>query len=146
MIPNAFVFLDAFPLTPNGKINRRGLPAPDNSQRNIAVEFVAPRTSTEQELATIWTEVLRLKQVGLYDNFFELGGHSLLATQVISRLKEAFAIDFPFRYLFENPTIEQLAKTVITQQIEQSENDALAKILGEIDQLSEEEAAEQLFL
>ncbi len=144
MIPNAFIFLDTFPLSPNGKINRRGLPAPDSSQRNLAVEFVAPRTSTEQELATIWAEVLRLKQVGVYDNFFELGGHSLLATQVISRLKEAFAIDFPFRYFFANPTIDQLAKKVINQQIEQSENDAIAKILGEVDQLSEEEAAEQL--
>jgi len=144
MIPNAFIFLDAFPLTPNGKINRRDLPVPDKYQRNLAVEFVAPRTDTEQKIAAIWAEVLRLKEVGIYDNFFELGGHSLLATQVISRLKEAFAIDFPFRYLFENPTIEQLAKKIITQQIEQSENDALAKILGEIDQLSEEEAARQL--
>jgi len=144
MIPNAFIFLDAFPLSPNGKINRRSLPIPDNSQRNLEVEFVAPRTSTEQKIATIWAEVLRLKQVGIYDNFFELGGHSLLATQVISRLKEAFAIDFPFRYFFDNPTIEQLAKKVINQQIEQTETDALAKILGEIDQLSEEEATRQL--
>ncbi len=144
LIPNAFVFLEAFPLTPNGKINRRGLPAPDPSQRNLGVEFVAPRTATEQELATIWTEVLRLKQVGVYDNFFELGGHSLLATQVISRLKEAFEIEFPFRYLFENPTLAKLAEKVITQQVEQSENDALAKILGEVDELSEEEAAQQL--
>ena len=144
MIPNAFVLLDAFPLSPNGKINRRGLPAPDSSQRSLAVEFVAPRTATEQELASIWAEVLRLEQVGLYDNFFELGGHSLLATQVISRLKEAFAIDFPFRYFFANPTIDQLAKQVINQQVEQSKNDALAKILGEVDQLSEEEAAQQL--
>lgn len=146
MIPNAFIFLETFPLSPNGKINRHSLPAPDSSQRNLAVKFVAPRTGTEQEIATIWAEVLRLKQVGLYDNFFELGGHSLLATQVISRLKETFAIDFPFRYFFANPTIDQLAKKVINQQIEQAENDALAKILGEVDQLSEEEAAEQLFL
>ena len=144
MIPAAFVFLDEFPLTPNSKINRRALPAPDASQRNLEVDFVAPRTSTEQELATIWTEVLRLKQVGIYDNFFELGGHSLLATQVVSRLREAFSLDFPLRYLFENPTIAELAQKVIVQQIEQAENDALAEILGEVDELSEEEAAQQL--
>ncbi|NCR39473.1 MAG: amino acid adenylation domain-containing protein [Microcystis aeruginosa W13-11] len=146
MIPNAFVFLDKFPLTPNGKINRLGLPAADISQQNFGVEFVAPRTSTERELVTIWTEVLQLTKVGIYDNFFELGGHSLLATQLISRLKETFEIEFPFRYLFENPTISQLAEKVVNQQIEQVKGDELAQILGEIDELSEDEAAQQLTL
>ncbi len=146
MIPTAFVFLEEFPLTPNGKINRRALPAPDTSQRSLEVNFVSPRTPTERELATIWTEVLGLKQVGIHDNFFELGGHSLLATQVISRLRETFSLDFPLRYLFENPTITELAQKVIAQQIEQAENDALAKILGEVDRLSEEEVTQQLLL
>jgi amino acid adenylation domain-containing protein len=146
LIPNAFVFLDKFPLTPNGKINRLGLPAPNISQQNFGIEFVAPRTSTERELATIWTEVLQLTKVGVYDNFFELGGHSLLATQLISRLKETFEIEFPFRYLFENPTISQLAEKVVNQQIELVKTDELAQILGEIDELSDEEAAQQLLL
>lgn len=146
MIPNAFVFLDKFPLTPNGKINRLGLPAPNISQQNLGIEFVAPRTSTERELVTIWTEVLQLTKVGIYDNFFELGGHSLLATQLISRLKETFEIEFPFRYLFENPTISQLAEKVVNQQIELAEGDEFAQILGEIDELSEDEVAQQLFL
>ncbi|MHC5758896.1 non-ribosomal peptide synthetase [Nostoc sp.] len=144
MIPGAFVFLEAFPLTPNGKINRRALPAPDADQRNLEVDFVAPRTPTEQELATIWAEVLKLKQVGIHDDFFELGGHSLLATQVISRLREAFCLNFPLRYLFENPTIAELAQKVNAQQIEQAENDAIAQILGEVAQLSEEEVTQQL--
>ncbi|MBG1264988.1 non-ribosomal peptide synthetase [Nostoc sp. WHI] len=144
MIPAAFVFLEAFILTPNGKINRRVLPAPDADQRNLEVDFVAPRTPTEQELATIWAEVLKLKQVGIHDNFFELGGHSLLATQVISRLREAFSLDFSLRYLFENPTIAELAQKAIAQQIEQAENDAISQILREVDQLSEEEVAQQL--
>lgn len=144
MIPAAFVFLDKFPLTPNGKINRRALPAPDTYQRDIGVDFVAPRTSIEQELATIWIEVLKLKQVGIYDNFLELGGHSLLATQVISRLREAFCLDFPLRYLFENPTIVELAQKVIAQKIEQAENDTLVQILSEVDRLSEEEVTQQL--
>lgn len=146
MIPNAFVFLDKFPLTANGKINRLGLPAANISQQNFGVEFVAPRTSTERELVTIWTEVLQLTKVGIYDNFFELGGHSLLATQLISRLKETFEIEFPFRYLFENPTISQLANKVVNQQIEQVKSDELVQILGEIDELSEDEAAQQLIL
>jgi surfactin family lipopeptide synthetase C len=142
MIPAAFVFLDRLPLTPNGKLNRRALPAPDSDQRNIEVDFVAPRTSIEEELATIWTEVLKLKQVGIHDNFFELGGHSLLATQVVSRLREAFTLDFPLRYLFENPTIAELAQKVR----EQVENDDLARILAEVDELSEEEVRKQLVL
>jgi amino acid adenylation domain-containing protein len=146
LIPNAFVFLDKFPLTPNGKINRLGLPVADISRQNLGVEFVAPRTSTERELATIWTEVLQLTKVGIYDNFFELGGHSLLATQLISRLKETFEIEFPFRYLFENPTISQLAEKVVNQRIELVKADELAQILGEIDELSEDEAAQQLVL
>jgi surfactin family lipopeptide synthetase C len=146
MIPTAFVFLEEFPLTPNGKINRHALPAPDTFQRNLELDFVAPRTSTEQELATIWAEVLRLKQVGIYDNFFELGGHSLLATQVVSRLREAFSMDFPLRYLFENPRIADLAQKVTSLQFEQVENDALEEILGEVDGLSEEEVMQQLLL
>jgi len=144
MIPAAFVFLEALPLTPNSKINRHALPIPDTHQRNLEVDFIAPRTPTEQELATIWAEVLKLKQIGIHDNFFELGGHSLLATQVISRLREAFSLDFPLRYLFENPTIAELSQKVIAQQIEQAENDAIAQILAEVDQLSEEEVTQEL--
>jgi acyl carrier protein len=110
------------------------------------VDFVLPSTDTEQELADIWTEVLKLKQVGINDNFFELGGHSLLATQVISRLREVFFLDFPLRYLFENPTIAELAQKVSEQQLKQAESDELARILAEVDELSEEEVIQQLML
>ncbi|AVH66608.1 non-ribosomal peptide synthetase [Nostoc sp. 'Peltigera membranacea cyanobiont' N6] len=144
MIPAAFVFIEALPLMPNGKINRRALPAADNFQRNLEVDFIPPHTPTEQELAKIWVEVLKVKEVGIHDNFFELGGHSLLATQVISRLREAFSLDFPLRYLFENPTIAELSQKVIAQQIEQAENDELANILAEVDRLSEQELTQQL--
>ncbi|QKQ75847.1 non-ribosomal peptide synthetase [Nostoc sp. TCL240-02] len=146
MIPAAFVFLEALPLTLNGKVNRRALPDPDIDQRNLEVDFVLPRTPIEQELATIWIEVMKLKQVGIHDNFFELGGHSLLATQVISRLREVFSLDFLLRYLFENPTIAELAQKVSEQQIEQAENDALAQILKEVDQLSDQEVTQELLL
>ncbi|WGV25099.1 amino acid adenylation domain-containing protein [Halotia branconii] len=144
MIPAAFVVIFALPLTTNGKVNWRALPIPDITQRNLEVDFIAPSTPIEKELATIWTEVLKLTQVGVHDNFFELGGHSLLATQAISRLREVFALDFSLRYLFENPTIAELAQKVMEQQIEQAENDDLARILAEVDQLSEEEVTQQL--
>lgn len=144
MIPVAFVFLSALPLTSNHKINRRALPAPDISQRNLEVNFLAPGNSTESELAKIWTEVLRLEKVGIYDNFFELGGHSLLATQVISRLREAFSIDLTLRYLFENPTIAELSQKVIDRQVEQVGDDELNRILGEVNELSDREVKQQL--
>ncbi|MFB2837782.1 non-ribosomal peptide synthetase [Floridanema evergladense] len=144
MIPATFVFLEALPLTSNNKINRRALPVPDICQRNLDVNFVAPRNSTETELAQIWTEVLRLEKVGIYDNFFELGGHSLLATQVISRLREAFSIDFTLRYLFENPTIAKLSQIVIDRQFEQVGDDELNRILREVNELSDREVKQQL--
>jgi amino acid adenylation domain-containing protein len=144
MIPATFVFLSALPLTSSHKINRRALPAPDVAQRNIEVNFVAPRNSTEREIAKIWTEVLRLKQVGIHANFFELGGHSLLATQVISRLREAFSLDFSLHYLFENPTIAELSQKVIDRQVEQLGNDELNRILGEVNDLSDAEVKQQL--
>lgn len=144
MIPSAFVWLDALPLTSTGKVNRRALPVPGIASRDADIEFVAPRTHTEQDLATIWSDILHLNPIGIHDNFFELGGHSLLATQVISRLRETFAIACPVRALFDNPTIAELAQNVLTQQIEQAESDDLAEILREIEQLSEGEAMEQL--
>ncbi|WP_366925011.1 amino acid adenylation domain-containing protein [Anabaena sp. AL09] len=118
MIPQAFVILESLPITPNGKIDRRTLPAAD-LHSEIADKFVAPRNPIEEKLALIWTQVLRLEQVGIDDNFFAFGGHSLLATQVISRLQEAFKISLPLRYIFESPTVAQLSE-VISSQLETS--------------------------
>ncbi|MCB1034234.1 MAG: AMP-binding protein, partial [Acidobacteria bacterium] len=112
MVPSAFVVLESFPLTANGKIDRRALPAPEAGGDGSR----APRTQTEQLLAAIWQEVLELPSVGALDNFFEVGGHSLLATQVISRLRQAFDTDLPLRSLFENPTIAELAPVVEAAQ------------------------------
>ena len=121
MVPSAFVFLDALPLAPNGKLDREALPAPDWSRPDLKRSFVAPRNSLEQLLASIWTEVLKLEQIGVYDNFFELGGHSLLATQVISRVRETFQVEVPLRTLFEMPTIEELAEVIIQSQAKGAE-------------------------
>jgi amino acid adenylation domain-containing protein/thioester reductase-like protein len=111
MMPSSFVVLSALPLTSNGKINRQALPAPTRTRSNGA-EFVAPKTSVEEELSRIWAEVLSLGQVGIYDHFLELGGHSLLATQIVSRIGDVFHVELPLRCLFESPTIAQLAHDI----------------------------------
>ncbi|MBG1243498.1 non-ribosomal peptide synthetase [Nostoc sp. NZL] len=112
MVPSAFVMLETLPLTPNGKLDRKALPAPDTARPELDKVFVAPRTPIEEVIAGIWTQVLGLEKVGSNDNFFELGGHSLLATQVISRLRDAFQVELPLRYLFESPTIAELAQSI----------------------------------
>ncbi len=112
MVPSAFVYLDALPLTPNGKVDRGALPAPDQSSAALEKGYVAARTPDEENLAKIWAQVLKLNRVGIHDNFFELGGHSLLATQVMSRLREAFQVEFKLRDLFEHPTVAGLAESL----------------------------------
>jgi amino acid adenylation domain-containing protein len=113
MLPASFVLLDDLPRTPNGKVDRRALPSPDAMRPKLEATYVAPRSSVEEVLAEMWTEVLGLKQVGVHDNFFmELGGHSLLATRLISRVREAFKVDLPLRCLFEAPTVAGLAEAI----------------------------------
>ena len=112
MIPSAFTQLEAFPLTPNGKLDRKALPAPERSRASLETLYVAPRNLAEELLAGIWLDVLRLDRAGVHDNFFEIGGHSLLATRVISRIRNAFAIEVPLRDLFECPTIAGLAERI----------------------------------
>ncbi len=140
MVPAAFVMLDAMPLNPNGKVDRRALPAPDASHFIAANNFVAPRTPTEETLAAIWAQVLGLEQVGIYNNFFELGGHSLLATQVISRVREAFSIDIQLQLLFQTPIIADLAEAIVQIQAENTEDDEINRFLTELEDLSDEEA------
>ncbi|MEM6451444.1 MAG: amino acid adenylation domain-containing protein [Cyanobacteria bacterium P01_D01_bin.105] len=116
MLPTTCVLLADFPLTPNGKIDRKALPAPKlgqlQSQRHRTQQNKAPQTQTEQLLANIWADVLNLSEVSKADNFFELGGHSLLATRVMSRLQIVFGTTVPLRSLFENPTISAFAKII----------------------------------
>ncbi|WP_071189201.1 non-ribosomal peptide synthetase [Trichormus sp. NMC-1] len=107
MIPSAFVILESFPLTPNGKIDRRALPKPEYQELQTA--FVAPQTQTELTLAQIWAEILKVEKVGINDNFFELGGNSLLTTKLMLKIRSTLQIDFPLRLLFESPTIGSLA-------------------------------------
>jgi acyl carrier protein len=138
MIPSALVQLEAMPLTPTGKVDRRALPPPDQTRYDLEKSFVAPRSPVEERLASIWTEVLHREPIGIYDNFFELGGHSLQATQIISRISEAFAVELSLRSLFETPTVVGLAEK-ITQQLIVADDD-MAELLAELEGVSEEEA------
>ncbi|WP_257463564.1 non-ribosomal peptide synthetase, partial [Archangium lipolyticum] len=107
MVPSAFMVLEALPLTTNGKVDRRALPAP---QATPGTErYVPPRNAMEELVAGLFGELLRAERVGAEDNFFELGGHSLLATQVVSRLRESCGVEVPLRTLFEAPTVAELA-------------------------------------
>jgi acyl carrier protein len=143
------VVLDTLPLTSNGKIDRRALPPPGESRPELESDYVAPRGETEEMLAAIWGEVLKLDQIGVQDDFFELGGHSLLATQVISRVRERLRIDLPLRYLFEFPTIAGLAaaigeasmqaRSALPSAITRSADGAAADLLENLDQLTDEE-------
>ena len=111
MVPPAFVVLESFPLTPNGKVDRKALPRPDGQSLNSA-EFEQPETEAQRTLAEIWREVLRIDRVGLHDNFFALGGHSLMAMRVVSRVTAAFGVRLLLRALFEYPTISGLAEQI----------------------------------
>ncbi|MGB8507589.1 MAG: amino acid adenylation domain-containing protein, partial [Pyrinomonadaceae bacterium] len=116
MVPWAFVALETLPLTSNGKLDRRSLPAPNPSAAARREQHVAPRTQTEELLAEIWAQTLGVERVGVHDNFFDLGGHSLLAVQIISRVRQSFEVEMPLRHLFETPTVEGLAAGIEAAQ------------------------------
>jgi len=111
MMPSAVVVLEKLPLTSNGKVDRTALPKPEESAGQQKT-YVAPSKPTEQIVAMIWAEVLRVQQIGCLDDFFQMGGHSLLATQVVSRLRRTLNVELPLRALFECPTVAKLAKHI----------------------------------
>ena len=117
MVPWTFVALERMPLTANGKLDRKDLPAPQEMAPSES-DYVAPETDTERAVASIWQEVLALPRVGRNDNFFELGGSSLVAAQVISRVRQVFAVELPLRALFENRTLVSLAQRVAELETE----------------------------
>jgi Phosphopantetheine attachment site/AMP-binding enzyme C-terminal domain len=116
MIPASFVWLDALPLTPHGKLNRRALPTPDTERLEPAGAYTPPETPLHQQIVTVWNEVLGFSGFGIDANFFNIGGHSLLATQVVSRLADLVDVDIPLRLMFERPTIRGFAEAVAALQ------------------------------
>jgi amino acid adenylation domain-containing protein len=113
MVPSHFVELEGFPLTPNGKVDRKALPAPSESSVVATAETVGPRNQTEESLVAIWSELLSVDKIGIHDNFFELGGHSLLAIRAMTRIRDVFRVNLPLQRLFENPTVAGLAAAVL---------------------------------
>jgi len=122
MIPAAIVVLPAIPLSPNGKVDRKALPRPDDDHS----EYVAPNTAIEAQVAAVWAAVLGIERISVTESFFEAGGHSLLATQVVSRLRAVLAIELPVRALFDAPTIRDLAAKIAT--ISPTEDRAIPRV------------------
>jgi acyl carrier protein len=121
MIPAAFVTLETLPLTPNGKVDRRRLPGPDGARPELERPFIPPRTPSEQIIANIWSNVLRIDRVGMYDNFFELGGDSIQSIQVVARANQV-GFQLSPTQVFQYPTVAglaQLASTTVSVQAEQ---------------------------
>ena len=112
MVPSSYVFLDALPLTPNGKVDRKALAKMDGGAIVPHADHVAPRTSTEERIASIWAEILHTPSLGIHDNFFDVGGHSLSAARIIARLRSTFHVDVGLRSLFERPTIAGLSEVL----------------------------------
>ncbi|MGG5243285.1 amino acid adenylation domain-containing protein, partial [Pseudomonas lurida] len=132
MVPTHFMFLAQMPLTPNGKLDRKGLPEPDASLLQQA--YVAPETELEQQIAAIWAEVLRLPQVGLNDNFFEVGGHSLLAIQITSRVQAELGLEVPLVEVFQTETLRAYVQAAATFRAGSAEDfDDLRDFLSELE-------------
>jgi len=144
MIPSAFVFLDALPLNPNGKVDRQALRPPGTARPNLDNPFVPSRTPVEERLLEIWAEVLNLDGVGIHDNFLELGGNSLLATRVISRVLKTFRVELPLRSLLDTLTVANMAVVITQSRAEKVEQEDLDRMLAELEAFSDEEAKQLL--
>jgi len=112
MVPSAFVTLNALPLLPNGKVDRKSLPSPGQDSLPLSSEFLAPRTELEGTLTAVWAEVLRLERIGVLDSFFDLGGHSLSAARIASRVQELFGLELSLQQFLSVPTIAGLAEWI----------------------------------
>ncbi|MFP5263076.1 MAG: amino acid adenylation domain-containing protein [Blastocatellia bacterium] len=145
MVPSSYKVLEALPLTSNGKVDRRALPAPGNARPDLGREYAAPRNATELMLVRIWEQLLEVDKVGIHDNFFDLGGHSLLATQVISHVNEAFRVDLPLRNLFKKPTITGLVDELAQMWGGFEIVEEVAQLFTEIDRLPETQVKALLY-
>ena len=113
------------PLTSNGKVDRRALPAPDQTRPELVTSYVAPSTEPERTIAGIWQRLLNIDQVGIHDNFFELGGHSLMVVAVHNQLQSAFSISFPVAMTFQYPTVSSLATYLTREKTDNTQSNGL---------------------
>ena len=141
MVPSAFAFLEALPLTPNGKVDRRRLRASDHPESEEREPIVAPRDPTERALANLWSKLLNLDEVGVQEDFFELGGHSLTATRLASHIRREFNVEISLRAIFENPTIETLARQILAEQVNSITPGEIDEFLGDLGELDRERRA-----
>jgi acyl-coenzyme A synthetase/AMP-(fatty) acid ligase/acyl carrier protein len=139
MIPSAFVVMESFQLSPNGKVDRKVLPIPDKNPLSLTQNYVAPRTAIEEVLAVIWAEILEVERVGIEDDFFLLGGHSLKAIQLISKIRQTLEIEVSVRQLFNHSTISQLTQVMIELVGNEGLLNEIAVTVQEISRLSPEE-------
>jgi len=137
LVPEAFVTLEALPLTASGKVDRRALPAPDAARPDLAAPYVPPRTDAERRMAELWAGVMGLERIGIEDNFFTLGGNSLQATQLVSRIRTTFGVALDLRTFFGNPTIAALA--ALAEATPDLSDGETAAILADLNDLSDEE-------
>ncbi|MBD1825981.1 non-ribosomal peptide synthetase [Microcoleus vaginatus GB1-A2] len=143
MLPSAFVMLEALPLSANGKVDHKALPAPDAAF--LPKTFVAPGTPVEKVLAGIWAEILGVEKISIHDNFFiDLGGHSLLATQIISAVRDTFGVDVPMRSFFESPTASEQAAALVENPAQREKVENTAQLLLSLAELSDEEVERML--
>ncbi len=140
MIPSTFTMLDALPLTPTGKVDRRALPDPGRERPELPHPYVGPRTPLEEMLAAMWAEVLDVERVGIRDDFQDLGGHSLAAMSLASRVRGRFHVDVSLRAFFGTPTVAGLATAIVQKLAERAEGGALTRTLEDLRGLSDEDA------
>jgi amino acid adenylation domain-containing protein len=131
MVPSTFVVLEALPVTPNGKLDRASLPAPDGGRPDLERRYAAPENPMQETLASIWREVLGIARVGVDDDFFDLGGHSLLAVKMLARVHDSVGVSLALRQLFDGSTIRELADALTTELLAGASGDDLAQILAE---------------
>ncbi len=130
MVPAAYVAMDRLPLTPNGKLDRGVLPAPE-AAAYAQSEYVAPQGATENRLAAMWAELLKLNRVGRHDHFFDIGGHSLLVTQLMSRIRQEWELEIPMTELFVHPTLSEFSTVIVDYELESLEPEQLESLMSQ---------------
>ena len=143
MLPSVFMVMDALPQTPNGKLDRTKLPAPDQTRPKLETPFITPRTPVEEVMARVWSGVLGLDEVGMHDNFLELGGDSLLAMQVISRVNDLFQLEAPLHDILEAATVAEMSG-LIGNEADPGRAEKIASVFKRLENMSIQEIRDVL--